>query len=163
MTTDTYTIRSPQSRQEWDEVIRLLVDYRNEFNNDACFSSFEAEMANIENLYAQPGVLKLIACSDLDGSMAGCVAYRTYADGVAEMKRLYVVPAHRGRHLGRILAETIVARAGEKGFDSIILDTMVEMKAAQQLYHQLGFEIIPSYDGQDPERIVCFEKKLKTN
>lgn len=157
-----YTIRPPQSRQEWDEVIRLLVDYRDEFNNDSCFSSFEAEMANIETLYAQPGVLKLIACSDVDGSMAGCVAYRTYAPGVAEMKRLYVVPAHRGRHLGRILAESIIARAGEDGFDRIILDTMVEMKAAQQLYHQLGFEIIPSYEGQDPERIVCFEKKLNT-
>lgn len=163
MTTTTYTIRSPQSRQEWDEVIQLLVDYRDEFNNDSCFTSFEAEMANIEELYAKEGVLKLIALSDTDGSMAGCVAYRTYAYGVAEMKRLYVVPAHRGRHLGRILAETIVTRAVEKGFDSIILDTMVEMKAAQQLYHQLGFEIIPSYEDQDPSRIVCFEKKLKTN
>lgn len=162
MTTSTYTIRPPQSGEEWDEVIRLLVEYRDEFNNDSCFTSFEAEMANIQWLYAQEGVLKLIAVSDLDGSIAGCIAYRTYAPGVAEMKRLYVVPAHRGRHLGRILAETIVARAGEKGFDRIILDTMVEMKAAQQLYHQLGFEIIPSYEGQDPERIVCFEKKLKT-
>jgi ribosomal protein S18 acetylase RimI-like enzyme len=137
------------------------VDYRNEFNNDDCFSSFEDEMANIESLYGQEGMLKLIAVSTVDGSIAGCIAYRTYAPGVAEMKRLYVVPAHRGRHLGRILAETIVAEAGKKGFERIILDTMVEMKAAQQLYHQLGFEIIPSYEDQDPDRIVCFEKKLK--
>lgn len=157
----TYDIRPPQSRQEWDEVIRLLVAYRDEFNNDACFSSFEAEMAHIESLYAQEGLLKLIAVSETDGEIVACIAYRTFEPGVAEMKRLYVKPAHRGRHLGRILAETIIAIARQRGFDKIILDTMVEMKTAQQLYHQLGFTIMPPYDHQNPERIVCYEKKLE--
>ncbi len=118
-------------------------------------------MANIESLYAQEGLLKLIAVSAMDGEIVACIAYRTFEAGVAEMKRLYVKPAHRGRHLGRILAETIIAVAKERGFDKIILDTMVEMKAAQQLYHQLGFYMIPPYDDQDPERIVCYEKQLQ--
>ena len=142
-------------------MIRLLNDYRNEFNNDECFSSFEAEMANIESLYAQEGLLKLIAVSETDGEIVACIAYRTFTPGVAEMKRLYVKPAHRGRHLGRILAETIINITRERGFDKIILDTMVEMKAAQQLYDQLGFNIMPPYDHQDPERIVCYEKQLQ--
>ena len=85
----------------------------------------------------------------------------SYTHLVAEMKRLYVKPAHRGRHLGRILAERIIAVAKESGFDKIILDTMVEMKAAQQLYDQLGFTMMPPYDHQDPERIVCYEKQLQ--
>lgn len=118
-------------------------------------------MANIESLYAQEGLLKLIAVAETTGEIVACIAYRTYAPGVAEMKRLYVKPAHRGRHLGRILAERIIIVAKERGFDKIILDTMVEMKAAQQLYHQLGFSIIPPYDHQDPERIVCYEKQLQ--
>ncbi|MDZ4747182.1 MAG: GNAT family N-acetyltransferase [Saprospiraceae bacterium] len=161
MASTTYHIRSPQSSQEWIEVIRLLIDYRNEFNNDSCFSSFEAEMANIESLYDQEGLLKLIAISEPEEELVACIAYRTFGPGVAEMKRLYVKPAHRGRHLGRILAETIIAKATEQGFKKIILDTMVEMKAARQLYHQLGFYMIPPYDHQDPERIVCYEKNLK--
>lgn len=117
-------------------------------------------MANIESLYSQEGLLKLIAVSETDGEIAACIAYRTFAPGVAEMKRLYVKPAHRGRHLGRILAETIIAITRERGFDKIILDTMVEMKAAQQLYYHLEFYMIPPYDDQDPERIVCYEKQL---
>ena len=161
MTNVPYTIRQPHSTKEWAEVIRLLVAYRDEFNNDACFSSFEAEMANIESLYAQEGLLKLIAVSETDGEIVACIAYRTFAPGVAEMKRLYVKPAHRGRHLGRILAETIINKTRERGFDKIILDTMVEMKAAQQLYDQLGFTMMPPYDHQDPERIVCYEKQLQ--
>jgi ribosomal protein S18 acetylase RimI-like enzyme len=161
LTNAPYTIRPPHSPKEWEEVILLLNDYRNEFNNDECFSSFEAEMANIESLYAKEGLLKLIAVSEPDGEIVACIAYRTFAPRVAEMKRLYVKPAHRGRHLGRILAERIMAVAKERGFDKIILDTMVEMKAAQQLYDQLGFTIIPPYDDQDPERIVCYEKPLQ--
>ena len=42
----------------------------------------------------------------------------------------------------------------------MILDTMMEMKAAQQLYHHLGFDVIPPYNHQDTSKIVCFEKKL---
>ena len=118
-------------------------------------------MAHIESLYSQEGLLKLIAVSKTNGEIVACIAYRTFEPGVAEMKRLYVKPAHRGRHLGRILAERIIAIARERGFDKIILDTMVEMKAAQQLYDQLGFRIIPPYDHQDPHRIVCYEKQLQ--
>jgi hypothetical protein len=37
---------------------------------------------------------------------------------------------------------------------------MVEMKAAQQLYHQLGFSIIDSYNHQDTDKLICFAKSL---
>ena len=118
-------------------------------------------MANIESLYAQEGLHKLIAVSETDGEIVACIAYRTFAPGVAEMKRLYVKPAHRGRHLGRILAETIINITREGGLDKLILDTMVEMKAPQQLYHQLGSHMIPPHDDQDPERLLCYEKQLQ--
>lgn len=42
----------------------------------------------------------------------------------------------------------------------MILDTMLEMKAAQGLYQHLGFREIPPYQQQDSNKIVCFEKKL---
>ncbi len=45
-------------------------------------------------------------------------------------------------------------------YDRMILDTMVEMKAAQKLYEDLGFHVIEPYDQQDPSKVICFEKKL---
>jgi ribosomal protein S18 acetylase RimI-like enzyme len=157
-----YTIRCPENQDEWEIVKKLLLDYRQEFNNDECFTSFEAELADIVNLYAGKGNIKLIAVSEADGEIAGCIASQEFAPGITEMKRLYVVPEHRGKNLGRMLAERIIALAAENGYDKICLDTMPEMKAAQQLYARLGFHITGPYNRQEQQRMICYEKNLKT-
>ena len=157
----SYTIRQPLGSREWEEIKQLLVAYKAEFDDDTCFTSFDAELADIENLYASDDKLKLIAVSNTDGAIAGFVAFRKYATGVSEMKRLYVVPKYRGEKLGRILAEAIIDEAETRGYETMILDTMLEMKAAQQLYASLGFEVIPPYNHQNPEKVVCYEKLLK--
>ena len=155
-----FTIRSPHSIDEWAAVKQLLIDYRGEFDDQTCFTSFEQEMDNIEHYYSDDDKIKLIAIDEETGTIVGCVAMRPYKPGVAEMKRLYVVPAFRGYKLGRILAEAIMEKAAEQGFHSMILDTMIEMQAAQQLYYNLGFHAIPPYNQQDESKVICFEKQL---
>jgi len=155
-----FIIRSPQSSEEWEVVKKLLIDYRNEFDDQTCFTSFEQEMENIEVYYSEPDKIKLIALDQEYGMIAGCVAMRAYTPEIAEMKRLYVVPAYRGYKLGRQLAEAIIEKAVEYGYHSMILDTMYEMQAAQQLYYNLGFHTIPPYNQQDESKVICFEKPL---
>lgn len=157
-----YTLRKPETSAEWEIVKRLLTAYRDEFNNDTCFSSFEEEMAHIEELYSRSGHIKIIAVNNMDGIIAGCVALQPFTPGIAEMKRLYVVPQHRGHHLGRQLAESIILHAVQAGYEKIYLDTMKEMVTAQTLYHSLGFEIIPAYDDQDLSRLICYGKILQS-
>jgi ribosomal protein S18 acetylase RimI-like enzyme len=126
-------------------VKKLLIDYRNEFDDQTCFTSFEQEMENIELYYSDPDKIKLIAVDEEYRIHRRLRCYEAiYNPGIAEMKRLYVVPAFRGYKLGRILAEAIMDKAAEQGFHSMILDTMHEMHAAQQLYFNLGFHTIPS-------------------
>ena len=155
-----FIIRSPQSSEEWEVVKKLLIDYRNEFDDQTCFTSFEQEMDNIEVYYSEPDKIKLIALDEENGMIAGCVAMRAFTPEIAEMKRLYVVPAYRGYKLGRQLAEAIIEKAVEYGYHSMILDTMYEMQAAQQLYYNLGFHTIPPYNHQDESKVICFEKTL---
>lgn len=155
-----FIIRRPHSSAEWTVVKNLLQDYRREFDDDTCFTSFDEEMNQIEHLYAQPDKIKLIALDVLSNTIVGCVALRTYSDKVAEMKRLYVVPGFRGKHLGKILAEAILEEAQARGYQSMILDTMIEMKAAQALYGSLGFRVIEPYNHQDSHKVICFEKTL---
>jgi putative acetyltransferase len=155
-----FIIRSPESSLEWATVKRLLQDYRGEFDDESCFTSFEEETDNIEQYYADHDKIKLIVVDESNQTIAGCVALRSYTPEVAEMKRLYVVPGYRGYKLGRKLAEAILDRAVEQGYHSMVLDTMYEMQAAQQLYYSLGFHVIPPYNQQDESKVVCFEKIL---
>ena len=155
-----FIIRSPESAEEWTTVKKLLVDYRGEFDDQTCFTSFEAEMDNIEQYYSDNDKIKLIIVDEENNTIAGCVALRSFSPEVAEMKRLYVVPSYRGYKLGRKLAEAIIEKAVEQGYHSMILDTMFEMQAAQQLYYNLGFHTIPPYNHQDESKVICFEKIL---
>jgi ribosomal protein S18 acetylase RimI-like enzyme len=161
MMSDEYIIRPPENSEEWNQLPPLLQDYQHEFDDDTCFTTFDAEMANIEQVYTAPGSHLLIAIDRSKNEIVGCVAMRTLFPGVAEMKRLYVVPDYRGRDIGRQLAEKIISYADEKENKSMVLDTMFEMRAAQKLYEQLGFTKTDAYNHQDLSKVICYEKKLR--
>ena len=161
MNTTNYTIRPPQSKAEWDTVRKMLEDYRNEFEDQSCFTSFDEELRNIEGLYADPRKHKLIAVEQRGNKIVGCVGMRTLGPGVAEMKRLYVVPSHRSGKLGEKLAREIISIATKMKYKFMLLDTINEMHAAQHLYEKLGFKKTEPYDHQDPAKVVCYVKSLE--
>jgi GNAT superfamily N-acetyltransferase len=62
------------------------------------------------------------------------------------MKRLYLRPSFRGKGLGRMIAEKIVAEARNIGYRRMRLDTIEPiMKDAVEMYRKLGFREIASY------------------
>jgi N-acetylglutamate synthase-like GNAT family acetyltransferase len=150
-----YQIRPPESSQEWACVRKMLLAYRQEFNDDPCFTSFEEELRDIEALYNKPGKVKLIAVDETDGAVMGCVALRLLSLDIAEMKRLYVDPAFRGRGIGHALVDAILAKARAIGFRQMVLDTSFAMKAAISLYLGLGFTPIEPYNAQDTATVLC--------
>ena len=109
----------------------------------ALFQEYEAELVSLPGAYALPR--GRLALALVEGAVAGCVALRPLEAGACEMKRLYVRPAFRGRHLGRALAEWVIAAAREVGYDRMRLDTLPSMAAAIPLYRSLGFREIAPY------------------
>ena len=160
MSGDNYTIRPPQTQQEWDALPPLLLDYSHEFDDDTCFTTFDAEMADIRNVYTAEGSHMILALENSTNNIVGCVAMRTLSPGVSEMKRLYVIPSHRGNGLGKKLALTIMDYAENHHYTIMLLDTMHQMQSAQALYRQLGFHVVDPYNDQDPVKVVCYEKKF---
>jgi ribosomal protein S18 acetylase RimI-like enzyme len=72
--------------------------------------------------------------------IVGSVAVRLLTGGtVAELKRMYVDPAHRGHGLGNALLQRAISSARDQQCHEIVLDTATAMTAAQQLYESAGF------------------------
>jgi putative acetyltransferase len=133
----------PQSDDDWRQARQLVEQYAASLNLDLSFQNFGHEMEHLTNEYAAPAGAFLLA--EENGAFFGCVGVRQFSDGVGEVKRLYVSPAARGRAVGRLLAEGIVAAAKELGYTRLLLDTLPSMKEAQSLYISLGFKPTAPY------------------
>jgi GNAT superfamily N-acetyltransferase len=81
------------------------------------------------------------------------------ADEVGEIKRMYVVPAARGRGLARILLGALEDLARDLGYRVVRLDTGASQAPALGLYPSAGYVSIPDYNG-NPYASYWGEKRL---
>ena len=137
----------------------LIREYAKSLEFDLGFQNFDQEMDDFPGEYAFPKGCLFIAMDE--NQPVGCVALRDLGDGICEMKRLYVIPDYRARHIGKQLAQTVIEAAGELGYDRIRLDTIPSMKQANVLYKALGFKKITPYRFNPIEGATFFELNLK--
>lgn len=122
----------------------LFLEYAESLGFSLCFQNFDKELASLPGDYAPPDGRLLLA--EYEKQLAGCVSLHPFAPGVCEMKRLYLRPNFRGKGLGRILAERIIAEAHQIGYKHMRLDTVEPvMKDAVAMYRRLGFKEIDPY------------------
>ena len=122
----------------------LFLEYAQSLGFSLCFQNFDKELAALPGDYAPPDGRLLLA--EYDGQLAGCVALHKLDPGICEMKRLYLRPNFRGKRLGRVLADRIIAEARQIGYQRMRLDTVEPvMKDAVAMYRHIGFQEIAPY------------------
>ena len=142
-----------------EEARSLFLEYGRSLGFSLCFQSFDEELKNLPGAYGPPsGRLLLARCAD---HAAGCIALRKLEAGICEMKRLYVRPGDRGRGLGRMLVERLIAEARVIGYERMRLDTIESaMKDAIALYRRMGFKEIAPYSAIPIEGALWMELLL---
>jgi GNAT superfamily N-acetyltransferase len=89
----------------------------------------------------------------------GLVGLRAMAPGVAEVKRLYVVPSHRRQGVATALLDAVAGEARRGGYRTLRLDSPRARTGAVALYTALGWRPIPPWDHSGDET-VAFELSL---
>lgn len=129
----------------YEEYAAMLLETDPVFARSLAQQNYDEEILHLEEKYAPPkGQIYLVF---VDGELAGCVGMKPSDDSHAELKRLYVRPAFRGRNLGETLTRRIMDDARKAGYRYLRLDTLPGLKNALKLYRRLCFrEIDPYYD-----------------
>jgi GNAT superfamily N-acetyltransferase len=104
-----------------------------------------------------PGGAYLVGYEGTEAVAGG--GLRRLAEGVAEIKRMYVRPAARSRGVAAALLAALEDAARTRGYRVVRLDTGPKQVHAQHLYRAAGYEDVPPYNDNP---FACFwgEKRL---
>jgi len=96
-----------------------------------------------------------------DGEPAGCGAIKEYAPDTMEVKRMFVVPAHRRKGIAENVLKELESWAAELSYRKCILETSLKQQEAIGLYRKRGYRLIPNF-GQyaGVENSICFVKQI---
>jgi GNAT superfamily N-acetyltransferase len=137
----------------------LLSRYAEALPFSLAYQGFAAELAALPGPGPPDGCL-LLARRDAD--CLGTVGLKPLADGIGEIKRLYVVPEARGCGFGRRLLTAVIDGARAKRYLRLRLDSdRASMAAAIALYRAQGFVEIPPYGPDLGGRLAFFETRLR--
>lgn len=142
----------------FSEYTNLLIAGEPSFKKYLDIQNYEEELAYLESKYGAPWGRLYLAY--WDGKLAGCVGLRKLDGPNCEMKRLYVRPNFRGKHIGKELVERIIKDAREIGYSHILLDTLPFLKEAIHLYETYGFYKTESYNNSPVETSVYMRLDL---
>jgi putative acetyltransferase len=91
----------------------------------------------------------------------GCGALRPLAEGIAEVKRMFVLREYRRRGFSRDILSFLESRARATGYMTLRLETGTQQPESTALYASAGYRPIPCYGEYIGNPFsLCFEKQL---
>jgi putative acetyltransferase len=112
------------------------------------FAIHDPEVDAMSRAYAPPRAGYFVV--ELDGRVQGGAGFAQLLGGEAttcELKKMYFLPALRGRGVGRAALERVLAAAKLAGYRRCYLETFHTMHAARRLYEAAGFEKLCGPEG----------------
>jgi GNAT superfamily N-acetyltransferase len=112
-----------------------------------------------EGQFDPPGGLFLVGFIGSEPVASG--GFRRYADGVAEIKRMYVTHHHRREGIARRLLVELESRAAAAGYGQAVLVTGLGQPEAISLYESSGYQPVEPFGVYaESEFVRCYGKEL---
>ena len=150
-----------------DEVVITAVD----FDAPAARQLRDDQQRELRALYGgdtEPGVkptavdVSVFLLAQLpSGDAVACGGLRPLEPGAAEIKRMYVRPADRGRGLSRRLLLELEQAARSAGWWQLKLETGLRQHAAIALYESAGYARIEAFGAYTGPGSLCLGKDLR--
>lgn len=139
------------------EIGRLLHEFNLEFSEPS--PGAEAMAGSVRRLLESGEITVLLAGEGPDGLSLFRFRPALWSEGLETyLQELYVVPALRGRGIGRALLTQTIELAREKGADGIDLNTGETDTAARGLYESMGFT--NREGGPDGPSMLFYEREI---
>jgi len=99
--------------------------------------------------------------ASINGAVVGCIALRELPEirRSAEIKRMYVRPAHRGSGIAKQLLDALEQFAAKAGYEWLYLDSAPGMDTAVRFYQRNGFQPCAPYN-HNPQANIYLRKKI---
>jgi putative acetyltransferase len=145
-------IRTTSENPDFITLVRELDQYLAGVNGEA--HGFFAQFNKID-------MLKHAVVAYIDETPVGCGAFKAFDTTAAEIKRMFVQPAFRGKGIASAILKELETWAAEEGFTACVLETGSHMPDAVALYAARGYNVTAKY-GQyvDSELSVCMRKDV---
>jgi GNAT superfamily N-acetyltransferase len=106
------------------------------------------------------GELSGVWLASLKEEIVGCIALRELQNlpRYAEIKRMYVQPAHREHGIAKLLLSALESFASTRGYDWLYLDSAPGMDRAIAFYRRHGYEPCERYNDNQQANIYLRKK-----
>ena len=97
-----------------------------------------------------------------ENNVVGCIALRELPEiqRSAEIKRMYVQPAHRGSGIAKQLLDAVERFAAKAGYEWLYLDSAPGMDTAVRFYQRNGFQPCAPYN-HNPQANIYLRKRTR--
>lgn len=127
-----YELREYEIKDK-EQLIKLWVDVSVKEHE---FIDWEEEMKEIDEKEYEKIIVAVC-----DGQVIGSMAYKKINDEVAELKRVYIYPEHRGKGLAKKLLDTILEVIKNNKYKKIIVETWESFVSGRRFYEKNNFAL----------------------
>lgn len=145
-------IRTNSSNEDFKKLVSLLD--KELAIRDGEEHAFYDQFNKIENIKHV-----IIAYANEQPVAAG--AFKKFSAQAVEIKRMFVMPAFRGRGIAFQILQQLENWAAELGYSYCLLETGKKQPEAIALYKKSGYEVIPNYGQyENVSNSVCMQKRI---